>query len=98
MTLTARPRVFDLRISQHRTWKGFLSRAQSSWLDTIPLINKPSPSEFKPILPPTSGDTFHSLSILWADLVDHFQELCGSTDGDIMRELGFVFETTEVDF
>jgi len=52
--LAAFPRVFDLRISQHLTWKGFLRRDQSSLLDTIPLISKPSPSEFKPILPPTT--------------------------------------------
>src|SRR5437870_8990094 len=52
--LAAFPRVFDLRISQQRTWKGFLSRAQSSLLDTIPLIKSPSPSELRPILPPTT--------------------------------------------
>src|SRR5712664_1743155 len=54
MTLTARPSVLDLSISQHRTWNGFFSRAQSSLLDTIPLISKPSPSEFNPTLPPTT--------------------------------------------
>src|SRR5712664_1791831 len=62
MTLTARPSVFDLSISQHRTWNGFLSRAQSSLLDTIPLISNPSPSEFNPTLPPTTPASVNDMT------------------------------------
>src|SRR5437588_2244642 len=51
---TACERVFDPRTSEHLTWNGFRSLSQSSLLEINPLIASPTPSEFKPIFPPTT--------------------------------------------